>query len=70
MAVKEYYVGTHGPYFYEDTDIPPGFSCTTRRAIMDPNTKDMAGTQVVTDVSLTINFEAKTFNLTVTKETL
>ncbi len=70
MALKEYYIGSHGPYYYEDTEIPPGFAGVVRRAIMDPNTKDLTGTQVVTNVSLTIDFDAKTFNLTVTKETL
>lgn len=70
MAMKEYYIGSHGPYFYDDTEIPPGFSGLTRRAIMDPNTTDVGGTEVVTDVSLSIDFDAKTFNLTVTKTTL
>ena len=69
MAEKEFYIGSLGPFFYDDEDVPPGISSVIRRALIDDGVSvgESLGIEVVTDVSLSIDFTAETFDLTVTK---
>ena len=69
MAEKEFYVGSLGPFFYDDEEIPSGVSGVIRRALIDDGVSvgESLGIEVVTDVSLSIDFTAETFDLTVTK---
>ena len=75
MAQQTFYLGSVGPLFYDDEDVPEGFSGSKRLSLMDSTFSGIGGgvspgDQVVTDVSLSIDFEAKTFSLTVTKQPL
>ena len=76
MAKQTYYIGSHGPYYYDDEDVPAGMSGTRRFSIIDSAMTSggtgavQPGDHVVTDVALSIDFSAKTFNLTVTKKPL
>lgn len=76
MAERTYYIGSHGPYYYDDEDVPVGMSGTRRFSIIDSAMSSggadavQPGAQVVTDVTLSIDFSAQTFNLTVTKKPL
>lgn len=76
MAERTYYIGSHGPYYYDDEDVPAGMSGTRRCSIIDSGMSSgganavQPGDQVVTDVTLSIDFSAKTFILAVTKKPL
>jgi hypothetical protein len=76
MAEQTYYIGSLGPFYYDDEDVPVGIGGTRRFSIIDSGMGSggtgavQPGDEVVTDVTLSIDFSAETFTLTVTKKPL